>query len=241
MNTLESTTAIQSFKTFKQFFFESIDFNKLPEQKPYGFWISAIEVIPIFSNNSIKDDHIIAANRYLGKNRDSNQGSLYTQMYNKGFVRVVVDRGQDILYIQSSKLRPNITARKNARDVALYYGLTPVLEYDRLFESVQEDLPENAPYGFWIKYNEIIPVRGGPGAHWSTGRSYLLKKDIDTDFVHEQMFKLGFVRCVFEVLNIDAGMDIEFKPGTTPRESIKKAETVAEYYNTIPYVFAVKD
>jgi len=109
------------------------------------------------------------------------------------------------------------------------------------FESTQEELPPSAPYGFWIKYNEVITVRGGPGAHWNIGRVYLLKRGIDTNFVHEQMFKLGFVRCVFEVLNVDAGMDIEYKPGTTPRESIKKAETVAEYYKATPYVSAVRD
>jgi hypothetical protein len=55
------------------------------------------------------------------------------------------------------------------------------------------------------------------------------------------MFKLGFVRCVFDVIDIDAGMDIEYKPGTTPKESIKKAESVAEYYGSIPYSTPLKD
>jgi hypothetical protein len=34
---LRIATANESFKTFKQFFFESIDFNKLPDACPYGF------------------------------------------------------------------------------------------------------------------------------------------------------------------------------------------------------------
>lgn len=220
--------------SFKYFFFESIDFKTLPETCPYGFWISVNEVLPVSS-----EGHVTAATRYLGKTRQLGQGSLYNQMYSKGFVRVVAVKADDVMYIQSAKSKPNIGARKVARDVALFYGLQPEIENDPLFESVQTELPESAPYGFWVKYNEIIPVRGGPGSHWNTGKAYLLKKGIDTSFVHEKLFELGFVRCVFDV--ISDGMNIEFKPGTTPRESIKKAETVAEFYNSNPYVSAVRD
>jgi hypothetical protein len=44
-------------------------------------------------------------------------------MYNRGFVRVVADKGEDIMYVQSSVNKPNISARRIARDVALHYGL----------------------------------------------------------------------------------------------------------------------
>lgn len=236
MSIFKMNTASRSrFITFKQFFFEGVDFNKLPENLPYGFWVSADTVIPVNSNG-----HIVAATQYLSKDRRLEQGSLYTQMYNRGFVRVVNVKSDDACYIQSSKAKPNITARKVARDIALYYGLQPYIENDPIFtESADIDLPESAPYGFWVKYNEVIPVRGGPGAHWHVGKAYLAKKGHNTSFVHETLFKLGFVRCVSDVLS--DGMEIEFKPGITPKESIKKAEDIAEFYNTVPYISAVKD
>lgn len=81
------------------------------------FWISLDQIIPVL------DNHITTATRYLGKNRNFGEGSMYTQMYNRGFVRVVADKGEDIMYVQSSVNKPNISARRIARDVALHYGL----------------------------------------------------------------------------------------------------------------------
>ena len=234
LTALRIATANESLKTFKQFFYEQVDFNTLPDTPPYGFWVSVNKIIPVGS-----EGHVSAAVKYLGTNRELGQGSLYTQMYKKGFVRIVIVKEDDTMYVQSSKSTPNISARKLARDIGLYYGLQIEIDNDPLFESFDTNLPETAPYGFWIKYNEIIPVRGGPGAHWNTGKAYLLKKGIETSFIHEQMVKLGFVRCVFDIF--DQTMEIDFKPGVTSRETIAKAESVADFYNFRTHLTAIKD
>lgn len=100
-----------------------------------------------------------------------------------------------------------------------FYELNENIDFNKL--------PNDPPYGFWIKNDEIIQVNG-PGGHFIKGKEYLQSKGIPvTNMVHHQMYKLGFVRCVFEVLD-----DIFYinRSDTTPRSSIKTAEDIADFY-----------
>lgn len=123
------TNIKESFISFDHYYLiinEAIRFNEdLPAECPYGFWIRYDMALVVGYQNHYGIAKVIIPK----EEQESSTLSTYDKMYKKGFVRCV-KIGTNTFHIEYA---PNVTNRhtlKTAKDIGIFYGLTPVVTVD---------------------------------------------------------------------------------------------------------------
>lgn len=139
--------------------------------RPYGGWMDKnLEFHPVKYQG-----HYLWAWKYLKKNhRDANFDKVYTELYNRGFIRITFDGPEmNIEYILSNP--PNEKQKRGLADIALEYGCDQI--YDTMTKRMITGFLQESMYPKEFDRNAI----GSCMAAAQLTTEYLLKKGI-TDF-----------------------------------------------------------